>query len=106
MNNIENFNVLVTGIIEDKYKWIGSIEPNQIRIGKTYTSSECLSFSAILAKFNKTYGKERGIFVLAHYNTDKQTVAIHGIKREEYEEHKKHYAYIRYWQRAIPEDYR
>lgn len=106
MNNIEDFKVLVTGTIEDKTKWIGEIEPNQIRIGRTYTASECVSFSSIISKYNKSYGLERGIFVLAHYCPEKKTVAIHSVKREEYDKFKNHYAVVRYWQRAIPAEYK
>lgn len=95
-----------TGVIRDKFQWVGDITPNTIRIGVTPTSRECSHFSSVVAKFNKVRGVEKGIVVLGHYNTEKGVVAIFSMGKEEYEDKKGSPTLLREWQRSIPEAFK
>ena len=71
--------------VRNRAKWFRSIKPGDISEGHFKDSLRFKSISVQLTEFNRTYGKEKGVFVHAKYLPDVSCIILVGVTLEERE---------------------
>lgn len=69
--------------ITNRAKWFRSIKPGDVSEGQFKNSAKFNSISVQLRDFNRTLGREKGIFIHAKYNPDEASIILVGVTLEE-----------------------
>ena len=87
--------------VRNRAAWFRSIKPGEVSEG-VFTSSKVFgSISVQLTQYNRTMGKEKGIFIHAKYFPDNASVILVGVTSEERERELTDPNYSSDWRRLI-----
>jgi len=87
--------------IKNRAKWFRSIKPHEISKGYFKSSRIFDSISVQLAQFNRTMGKEKGVFIHAKYVPDELSVILVGVTLKERERELVDKNYRSHWRKLI-----
>ena len=87
--------------IKNRAKWFRSIKPGDVSEGCFKSSTVFDSISVQLTQFNRTMGKEKGVFVHAKYFPDNASVILVGVTLEERERELEDPSFSSHWRRLI-----
>ena len=87
--------------IRNRAKWFRSIKPGDISEGYFKDSLKFKSISVQLRDFNRTFGKEKGVFIHAKYLPDESCVILVGVTLEEREKELSDRNFIGHWRELL-----
>ena len=88
-------------IIKNRAKWFRSIKPGDVSEGFFKSSKVFDSISVQLTQYNRTVGKEKGVFVHAKYYPDDVSVVLVGVTLEERARELEDSSFSSHWRRLI-----
>lgn len=87
--------------ITNRAKWFRSIKPGDVSEGLFLNSLKFNSISVQLTDFNRTIGREKGVFIHAKYFPEKSCIILVGVSLEERERELSDCNYIGNWRNYI-----
>ena len=91
--------------IDHPSKWLMQLKAGDIDKGRLKERHSDLSFSVMLAKYNKRYGRKRNIFIHYHFNSDTKVIVLVCETWENYLKNKTNKEHGRDWRKKIPSEY-
>ena len=87
--------------IRNRARWFRSIKPGDISEGQFANSAKFNSISVQLRDFNRTVGKEKGLFIHAKYYPDEACIILVGVTLEERQRELTDRNYSSHWRKLI-----
>ena len=87
--------------IRNRAKWFRSIKPGDVSEGSFKSCSVFDSISVQLTQYNRTMGREKGVFIHAKYFPNDASVVLVGVTLEQRERELVDRSYSSHWRKLI-----
>ncbi len=87
--------------INNRARWFRSIKPGDVSEGFFKNSKTFDSISVQLTQYNRTLGKEKGVFIHAKYYPDNASIILVGVTLKERERELVDKEYSSHWRKLI-----
>ena len=87
--------------ITNRAKWFRSIKPGDVSEGQFNNSTKFKSISVQLTDYNRTIGREKGVFIHAKYFPEESSIILVGVSLEERKRELSDSSYSNNWHKLI-----